>query len=107
MEFLLKTWGLNITMDMSAKLIYFYLGVDGDNAKSTVRNLLSQMCGGFATTLNKDLLVGKRGEAGKATTQLQSMVKSRLSMSDELGRQDVIDTTKLKEITGETSISFH
>ena len=68
MEFMIKTWGLNITMNMTGKLIYFYIGIDGDNGKSTVRKLLTAMCGGFASSLNKDLLVGKRGEAGKATT---------------------------------------
>ena len=64
------------------------------------------MCGGFATSLNKDLLIEKRGDAGKASTQLQSMVKARLTMSDELGSRDVIDSTKLKEITGETPMSY-
>ena len=68
MEFLVKTWALNITMNMRAKLIYFYIGIDGDNGKSTVRKILAALCGDFASSLNKDLLVGRGGEAGKATT---------------------------------------
>ena len=106
MEFLVKTWALNITMNMRAKLIYFYIGIDGDNGKSTVRKILAALCGDFASSLNKDLLVGRGGEAGKATTQLQSLVKSRLSMSDELGHNDVIHCAKLKEVTGQTPMSF-
>ena len=105
MDFLLKTWGLSLTMDTSAKKIYIYLGT-GDNCKSAVRNLLAAMCGDFATTMNKDMLVAKRGEAGKATTYLESLVKSRLSFSDELGRNDVLNCEKLKELTGETSVAF-
>ena len=33
-------------------------------------------------------------------------MKSRLSMSDELGHNDVIHCAKLKEVTGKTPMSF-
>ena len=67
-DFLVKTWGHSLTMDMSSKLVYFYLGTDGDNCKSQVRKLLNGVCGDFATSLNKDMLVGRKGDTGKATT---------------------------------------
>ena len=92
-------------MDTAAKTIYFYIGA-GDNCKSTIRNLLAAMCGDFATSMNKDMLVGRRGEAGRATTYLESLVKSRLSFSDELGTNDILNCEKVKEITGETPIAF-
>ena len=57
-----------MTMDVSCKLVYLYLGIDGDNAKSFVRKLLTNMCGNFATSLNKDMIVGRKGDSGKATT---------------------------------------
>ena len=57
-----------MTLDMSVKMIYFYIGTDGDNCKSTMRRLLIAMCGDFASSLNKDLLIGKKGDKGKATT---------------------------------------
>ena len=57
-----------MTMDVSCKLVYLYLGIDGDNAKSFVRKLLTNMCGNFATSLNKDMIVGRKGDSGTATT---------------------------------------
>ena len=104
--FLKQTWAKNITQDTSSKLIYFYIGCDGDNCKSFVRKLLDGMCKDFSTSLDKDLLVGSKSSKGSATTWLQSLVKSRLSMSDELGRKDVINVEKLKEVTGDTPMSF-
>ena len=105
MEFLLKTFGMSITMDTSAKLIYFFIG-KGDNCKSTMRKLITAMCGDFVTSMNKDTLVRNSGDAGRATTWLQSLVKSRISLSDELGDKDIINSAKLKEITGETAMCY-
>lgn len=93
-------------MNTSAKKIYFYLGLDGDNGKSQVRKLLAGLCGDFSTSLDKDLLIGTKGSKGRATTWIEPLVKSRLTMSDELGKSDVISCAKLKEITGETPIAF-
>ena len=105
MEFLLKTFGMSITMDNSAKLIYFFIG-SGDNCKITMKNLLTAMCRNFATSMNKYMLVRNRGDAGRATTWLQSLVKSRISLSDGLGDNDIINSEKLKELTGETAICY-
>ena len=65
---MLKTWAHSLTMDTSAKLVYFFLGKDGDNCKSQMRKLLTAVGGDFITSLNKDLLVGRKGDSGKATT---------------------------------------
>jgi len=67
-DFLKQTWAINITADMSANLIYFYLGRDGDNGKSFLRKLLQGVCGDFATSLDKSLLVGSQPRKGQATT---------------------------------------
>ena len=66
--FLKQTWALNLTMLTSAKKIYFYLGLDGDNGKSQVRKLLSRLCGDFCTSLDKDMLVRSPNCKGRATT---------------------------------------
>ena len=105
MDFLLKTWGISLTNDTTAKLIYFYIGT-GDNCKSTIRKLLAGLCGDFATSLNKDILVRRKRDAGKATTELQSLFKARISFSDELGVNDILVCEKIKELTGETPICF-
>ena len=91
---------------MSAKLVYFYIGPDGDNCKSQIRKLLSGICGDYATSLNKDLLVGKKIDPGKATTWLQSLEDARISMSDELGKTDTLNCEKIKEVSGETPMAF-
>ena len=67
-DFLVKSWAHSLTMDMSPKLVFFYLGRDGDNCKSTVRKLLTALCGDFASSLNKEMLIGRKGDRGRATT---------------------------------------
>ena len=68
--------------------------------------MLDAVSGDFSTSLDNDLLVGRKSGKGQATTWLQSLAKSRLSMSDELGKNDIVNCEKLKEVTGETPLAF-
>ena len=86
--------------------IYFYLGLDGDNGQFQVRKLLAGLSGDFSISLDNDLLIGTKCSKGRARKWIHPLEKSRLMMSDELGKSDLISCTKLRDVTGEIQMAF-
>lgn len=98
-DFLQQAAGYSLTGDTSGEKIFFNQGVGG-TGKTTFIEAISRPMGTYADTTPADTLIEKRF-AG-IPVEMASMAGMRLIRADEFKDEVILDTAKLKSLTGGT-----
>jgi phage/plasmid-associated DNA primase len=87
-----------LTNDNSIKLITFWLG-EGDNGKSAMMNLYKSVMGDFCSPDASNAIKQKRGSC--LDTEKFVLVGKRVATQSELKKEDNLDTTFVKNVSGD------
>jgi P4 family phage/plasmid primase-like protien len=83
------------------KLVFFWSGENGDNAKSTMQMLFEKMLGNYSVKLPTSLITGKRTQSSAACPELVRAGNGvRWVVLQEPDKKDIINVGLLKELSG-------
>ena len=103
-EYALTILGSCISGDIRSETFHIFTG-GGGNGKSKLLDLVSAVLGDFYTIMNVSALTTKRNGSAAADPELAECKGKRLVLFQEVEKDQVVNTSKLKEWTGGDIIS--
>jgi P4 family phage/plasmid primase-like protien len=103
-EYALIILGSCISGDIRSETFHIFTG-GGGNGKSKLLDLVSAVLGDFYTIMNVSSLTTKRNGSASADPELAGCQGKRLVLFQEVEKDQIVNTSKLKEWTGGDEIS--
>ena len=101
--FLQRLAGYALTGDVSAEVLFFFVGA-GANGKTTFLRVLQDLLGDYARSVPTDLLIGDENKGG-ATPERMALMGSRMAVCQETAEGKALSAANVKQITSRDKIS--
>lgn len=96
-----KIFGLFLTGEMKEKIITILYGPSGGNGKSLIFKMFEKILGRFCEILSRGFMLRSGNSSSNAhTAEFSSLIGVRLAIFPELHKDDKVNCTNLKTISG-------
>jgi putative DNA primase/helicase len=99
-----RLWGYMLSGEISDRSLHIFWG-NGCNGKSSIVNIFKQILGkDLSVSLSEDVMIKKKASRG-ASPELMSLMHSRCGILPESDKKEVLNSKRVKTITGDDSIT--
>lgn len=103
-EFLLRWCGYSVTAETKEQHLLMIVG-QSNTGKSLFQSAITSLFSNYCATIDQSAFHAR--SSGGVTPELESLVRSRLSIVPEMSDRRSLDTAALKRLTGNDSISIN
>lgn len=104
-EFVQKFFGYSLTADVQEKVFMIFQG-KGNNGKTTLLEVIVDVMGDYATTINPEVLMEKKqSSSGSATPEIAKIRGTRLVCAQENEEHKRLGAALVKRLTGKDTLT--